>query len=87
MEVSCLDWPSRFLVSAKSPDDWMRQFGSPEGPAPHLVDIEEVTCDCQAFERVYKNGKFGQCEHIKAAIKYREQFTERPKSLPSLKHE
>jgi hypothetical protein len=87
MEVQILDWPDTFFVQAGSPDHWMRKFGSPEGPAPHLVDISIPECDCESFKRMYQNGKKGQCNHITAARAFRNQFSAKPQQLPPLKHE
>lgn len=83
MDVEIFDWPSRFFVPAKSPDHWMRRYGSPEGPAPHLVDIEDLECDCEDFQRNC-NGKRTLCSHIIKAQQYRNQFSNKPKSLPDL---
>lgn len=84
MGVEIFDWPYTFFVDAKSPDHWMRKFGSPEGPAPHLVDLEDMTCDCEDFKRNCNNRR-KLCSHIIAAQKFKEQFKDKPKSLPPLK--
>lgn len=92
--VEIFEWPDRFLVEAKAPDrEWEKLFGVPDPDplAPYLVDLSECDegfCGCRDFyvNILPHNGDINHtnktCKHIRAARRYQERHTTKPKPLP-----
>lgn len=95
-EVTVFEWPDRFHVECRNPDDEYRKFFKGlkdfDPLAPYLVDLSEMEsgwCGCRFFAVNIEPGLGSkephetECPHITAAREYRQKIEDGMKMIPN----